>query len=65
MVRVIDGCAGNGGNGRYWVFSAAATNVHYVLTVTDTMTQSVARYENPAGKAAAAVTDVDAFQTCP
>jgi hypothetical protein len=62
MVKVLDGC---GINGRHWVFAAGTTNVHYVLTVTDTATGSAARYENPAGKAAAAVTDVDAFQTCP
>ena len=62
MVKVLDGC---GVNGRYWVFAAGTTNVHYVLTVTDTATGNVARYENPAGKPAAAVTDVDAFQTCP
>ena len=62
MVKVLDGC---GVNSRYWVFAAGTTNVHYVLTVTDTATGAVARYENPAGKAAAAVTDVDAFQTCP
>jgi predicted esterase len=62
MVKVLDGCALNG---RYWVFAAGTTNVHYVLTVTDTATGAVARYENPAGKAAAAVTDTNAFQTCP
>lgn len=62
MVKVLDGC---GVNGRYWVFAAGTTNVHYILTVTDTLTGSVAHYENPAGKAAAAVTDTNAFQTCP
>ena len=62
MVKVLDGCAINS---RYWVFAAGTTNVHYVLTVTDTTTGAVARYENPAGRAAAAVTDVGAFQTCP
>jgi pimeloyl-ACP methyl ester carboxylesterase len=62
MVKVLDGC---GVNGRYWIFAAGTTNVHYVLTVTDTATGSVKLYENPVGKAAAAVTDVDAFQTCP
>ncbi|HSF41222.1 MAG TPA: alpha/beta fold hydrolase, partial [Thermoanaerobaculia bacterium] len=30
MIKVIDGCAVNG---RHWVFAAATTNVHYVLTV--------------------------------
>ena len=62
MVKVLDGC---GINGRYWVFAAGTTDVHYVLTVTDTLTGAVARYENPAGRAAAAVTDTGAFQTCP
>jgi len=62
MVKVLDGCALNN---HYWVFAAGTTDVHYVLTVTDTLTGSVARYENPAGKPAAAITDVGAFQTCP
>ncbi len=62
MVKVLDGCAVNQ---RYWVFAAGTTNVHYVLTVTDTRTGKVARYENPAGRAAAATTDVDAFDGCP
>jgi hypothetical protein len=62
MVKTLDGCALNG---HYWVFAAGTTDVHYVLTVTDTLTGSVARYENPAGRAAAATTDVNAFQACP
>jgi hypothetical protein len=62
MVKVLDGCALNG---NYWVYSAATTDVHYVLTVTDTLTGRVNRYENPVGKAAAATTDTSAFPTCP
>jgi acetyl esterase/lipase len=62
MVKVLDGCARNG---HYWVFSAATTDVHYVLTVTDTATGQVARYENPAGRPAPATTDTKAFPTCP
>lgn len=62
MVKVLDGC---GLNQRYWVFAAATTNVHYVLTVTDTASGRVARYENPAGRPAAATTDTGAFPTCP
>jgi hypothetical protein len=62
LVKVIDGCALNG---HYWVFSAATTDVHYVLTATDTVTGRVVHYENPAGKAAAATTDTGAFATCP
>jgi len=62
LVKVLDGC---GLNDRYWVYAAGATDVHFVLTVTDTLTGSVARYENPAGKPAVAITDANAFQTCP
>jgi hypothetical protein len=62
MVKVLDGCALNH---RYWVFAAATTDVHYVLTVTDTATGQVARYENPAGHPSAATTDTGAFSTCP
>jgi hypothetical protein len=62
MVKVLDGCALNG---HYWVYAAGTTTVHYVLTVTDTLTGSVVHYENSAGTAASAVTDSGAFQTCP
>jgi predicted esterase len=62
MVKVLDGCAVND---RYWVFAAATTNVHYVLTVTDTASGKAVRYENPAGRSAAATTDTSAFATCP
>jgi len=62
MVKVLDGC---GLNDRYWVFAAATTDVHYVLTVTDTASGKVKRYENPAGHPSAATTDTGAFATCP
>ncbi|HEX9942314.1 MAG TPA: hypothetical protein VGG03_09880 [Thermoanaerobaculia bacterium] len=62
MVKVLDRCALNG---HYWVFAAATTDVHYVLTVTDTATGRVARYESPAGKPSAATTDTKTFSTCP
>ena len=62
MVKVLDGC---GVNGRYWVFAAGTTNVGYTLTVTDTRTGRTARYENPLGQRSPAITDVDAFATCP
>jgi hypothetical protein len=62
LVKVLDGCALNG---RYWVFAAGTTNVGYTLTVTDTRTGRTARYENPLGQRSPAVTDVDAFATCP
>lgn len=62
MVKVVDGCSVNG---HHWVFAAATTSVHYVLTVTDTTTGRVARYENPLGVASPAITDTSAFPACP
>jgi len=62
LVKVIDGC---GFNGHYWLFSAATTNVEYTLTVTDTLTGEVATYTNPLGVRADAITDTEAFATCP
>jgi hypothetical protein len=61
LVKMIDGCALNG---HFWVYSAATTDVAYTLTVTDTATGRTARYENPLGRPAPAVTDAEAF-ACP
>jgi poly(3-hydroxybutyrate) depolymerase len=62
LVKVLDGC---GLNQRVWVFAAATTDVAYTLTVTDTITGNFKTYQNPAGHAAAAITDTDAFASCP
>ncbi len=62
MVKVLDGC---GLNGRFWIFSAATTNVEYTLRVTDTANGTEWSYRNPSGTAAPAITDTDAFDTCP
>lgn len=62
MVKVVDAC---GRNGRYWVYSAAMTDIHYILTVTDTATGQVKRYESPAGLLSPATIDTEAFATCP
>jgi predicted esterase len=62
LVKVLDGCALNG---RFWVFAAATTSVEYALVVTDTLSGAVARYDNPPGRAAPAITDTQAFATCP
>ncbi len=61
LVKVFDGC---GINDRFWVFSAATTDVEFTLRVTDTMSGTVKTYFNPLG-VAAANTDTDAFATCP
>jgi hypothetical protein len=61
MAKVLDAC---GLNNRYWVFAAAATNVEYTLTVTDTTTDAVRTYHNTLGQRSPAVNDTDAFP-CP
>lgn len=63
-VRVLDQCS-NADFNSYWVFAAAATNVEYTMTVTDTTTSESKIYENPLGSPAQAITDTQAFATCP
>ncbi|MEM7588155.1 MAG: RICIN domain-containing protein [Acidobacteriota bacterium] len=62
LVKVLDGCAIND---HFWVFSAATTNVEYTLRVVDTETGAVQTYLNELGVSASAVTDTEAFATCP
>ncbi len=62
LVKVLDGCAINN---RYWVFAAATTDVEYTLTVTDTSNGERVEYFNTLGNASPAITDSDAFATCP
>ena len=63
LVKMIDACGVL--NNKKWVFSAATTNVHYELVVTDVKTGITKRYINYQGISAPAVTDTDAFATCP
>ncbi len=56
---------GGKGEGLNWVYAAASNDVEYTLTVTDTATGRIARYDNPLGRRAPAVTDTQAFATCP
>jgi hypothetical protein len=62
LVKVLDGCAENGW---HWVFVGPASNVQYLLTVTDTRTGKVRVYFNPQGVSPRAVTDTAAFADCP
>lgn len=62
QVKVLDGC---GLNGHYWVFSAATTNVFYRMEVFDMLAGANKVYFNYPGSPAPAVTDVNAFATCP
>ncbi len=56
---------GCGINNHFWVFAAAATDVEYTLTVTDTETGSSRTYESVLDAPAPAIVDTDAFATCP
>lgn len=56
-VKVLDGHAING---HEWVFYGALSNVHYIITVVDTVTGATKTYENPQGTQASA-SDTSAF----
>ena len=62
LVKVLDGCDIND---NYWVFLAAATDIGFTVTVTDTLAGEVRVYANALGQAASAETDTSAFATCP
>jgi len=62
LAKVLPAC---GLNGRYWVYSAATTDQHYALWVTDTFTNTTRVYVNFVGAPAPAITDSSAFATCP
>ena len=66
LLKVLDACTAP--QPRFWVFSAATTNVEYTITVVDTEAQpdQVAKsYFKAQGPPAPAITDTDAFATCP
>lgn len=62
MVKALNGC---GLNNRYWIFSAATTNVFYRMEVLDVRAGVQKIYFNYPGPPAPAVTDTSAFATCP
>lgn len=62
MVKALNGC---GLNNRFWIFSAATTNVFYRLEVLDVRSGTQKIYFNYPGPPAPAVTDTSAFATCP
>ena len=57
IVKVLDARAINQ---KFWVFFGALSNVEYMLTVTDSTTGAVKRYQNPSGQFAS-VGDTTAF----
>ena len=64
MVKALDACVPVLGN-RFWIFSAATTDVFYRMEVLDTVRREQKIYFNYPGSPAPAVTDTDAFATCP
>ena len=56
LLKVLDACALNN---RFWIFSAATTDVEYTITVTDTLTGRTKTYFHKGGSAAPAITDTD------
>jgi hypothetical protein len=62
MMKALNGC---GLNNRWWVFSAATTNVFYRLEVTDVTSGETKIYFNYQGPPAPAVTDTSALDVCP
>ena len=62
LVKTLNGC---GLNNRYWVFSAATTNLFYRMEVWDVVGGEQKIYFNYPGPPAPAVTDTSAFATCP
>ena len=63
MLKVINACGVL--NNKFWAFSAATTDVHYQLVITDVKAGVTKRYFNYLGVSAPAVNDTDAFATCP
>ena len=60
MVKALDGC---GLNNRYWIFSAATTNVYYRLEVLDVKTGTKIYFNYPVRRLSA-VTDTSALAVC-
>jgi hypothetical protein len=62
MVKALNAC---GLNSRYWIYSAATTDRFFRMEVFDIRAGVNKIYFNYAGPPAPAVTDSDAFATCP
>jgi hypothetical protein len=62
VLKVLDGCALNS---HYWFFAGGLTNVHTVITVTDTANGTMRQYRNPANTTFLPIQDTSAFATCP
>lgn len=61
LVKVVNGC---GVNNRYWVFSAATTDIFYRMEVMDTLAGINRIYFSYPGTAAQSIIDTDAIAAC-
>jgi hypothetical protein len=61
LVKMLNGCAVND---HFWFYSAAATDVGFDITVTDTATGVQKTYTKVEGPPAPAITDSSALATC-
>jgi hypothetical protein len=62
VVKVLNGCPVNS---YYWFFAGGLTNVHTVITVTDSITSAFVRYENPQNRPFQPIQDTAALYVCP
>jgi Concanavalin A-like lectin/glucanases superfamily len=62
LVKALNGC---GLNDRYWIYAASTTDVFYRMEVFDYQAFENKIYFNYPGAPAPALTDSDAFDTCP
>ncbi|HEY9423045.1 MAG TPA: LamG domain-containing protein, partial [Thermoanaerobaculia bacterium] len=62
LVKALNGC---GLNNRYWIYAASTTDVFYRMEVFDYQEFENKVYFNYPGAPAPALTDSDAFATCP
>jgi len=56
LLKVLNACALNS---KFWIFSAATTDVEYTITVLDTVSGNRKTYFHPGGTPAPAITDTD------
>ncbi len=63
FVKVLDACAPPFDH--FWVFAAGLTDVETTLTVVDTATGVLRRYDKPLGAGFDPIRDTTAFDTCP
>jgi hypothetical protein len=61
MVKVLDACDLNN---HFWIFASAATDVGFVLRVTDSLTGTFAQYSNPNKNFPLPITDLTGLDVC-